>query len=404
VKPLNAAVASIPPSGIRRFFDLAAGRPEVISLGIGEPDFVTPWRIREAAIYAVEHGHTTYTANSGRPELRRLITEYCRFTDGVTYDPDTEVIVTSGVSEALDLALRAILNPGDEVLVFEPCYVSYAPCVTMAGGTPVLIATHAEDGFMIRPEAAARAVTPQTKAMLICSPGNPTGAVQPEPVLQALMDIAIRHDLYVISDEIYSRLVYSGKHVCMAALPGARERTVLLNGLSKSMAMTGWRVGYVCAPEALVAMMLKIHQYTALCAPHVSQMAAVEALSNGDGETARMVAAYDVRRRYLVSALNDAGLECDAPGGAFYVFPSVRRTGLSSEEFAERLLLEAAVAVVPGSVFGPSGEGHVRCSYAAPFPVLEQAVQRIRQFIQRLAAEGKPSADDDRKAVLVCGT
>ncbi len=388
MRPLNRAVAAIPPSGIRRFFDLAAGRPDVISLGIGEPDFVTPWRVREAAIYAVEHGHTTYTANSGIGELRELIAKHCRARDGVSYNPETEVIVTSGVSEALDLALRAVVEPGDEVIVFEPCYVSYGPCVTIAGGAPVAVATRGEDGFTISPGAAASAITPRTKAMLICSPGNPTGAVQPAHVLSRLMEIAIERDLYVISDEIYSRLVYGCEHTCVAGLPGARERTILLNGLSKSMAMTGWRVGYACAPEPIASLMLKIHQYTALCAPHVSQMAAIEALRNGDDETDRMVAAYDVRRRYLSSALTDAGLPCPLPDGAFYVFPSIEPTGLRSDEFAERLLNEVGVAVVPGSVFGPSGEGHVRCSYAAPFPVLEQAVSRIRHFTRQLARGG----------------
>ncbi len=385
MRPLNRAVAAIPPSGIRRFFDLAAARPDVISLGIGEPDFVTPWRIREAAIYAVEQGHTTYTANSGIPELRRLIARYCDARDGVTYNPDNEIVVTAGVSEALDLALRAITEQGDEVILFEPCYVSYGPCVTIAGSVPVAVSTRAEEGFAIAPDRVRAAITSRTKAILLCSPGNPTGAVQPGPILKQLVDIAVEHDLYVISDEIYSRLVYGVPHTCVAGIPGARERTILLNGLSKSMAMTGWRVGYACAPEPITSLMLKIHQYTTLCAPHVSQMAAIEALRNGEAETEKMVAAYDVRRRYLSSALTDAGLPCPAPDGAFYVFPSIEPTGLRSDEFAERLLEEAGVAVVPGSVFGPSGEGHVRCSYAAPFPALEQAVRRIRQFTRQLA-------------------
>ncbi|MBM3493107.1 MAG: aminotransferase class I/II-fold pyridoxal phosphate-dependent enzyme [Armatimonadetes bacterium] len=368
---------------------MAAGRPDVISLGIGEPDFVTPWRIREAAIYAVERGHTTYTANSGAPLLREMIAEDCQTREGLDYDPKSEIVVTSGVSEALDIALRAIVEPGDEVLLFEPCYVSYGPCVTMAGGRPVAAPTRADRGFVVDPADAARLITPATKAMLICSPGNPTGAVQPAHVLEALVRLAVEHDLYLISDEIYSRLVYGATHTCVAALDGARERTVLLNGLSKSMAMTGWRVGYACAPLPIAELMLKIHQYTALCAPHVSQMAAIEALRSGDSETERMVAAYDVRRRYLASALNDAGLACPAPDGAFYVFPSIEATGLTSEAFAARLLDEAHVAVVPGSVFGASGEGHVRCSYAAPFPVLEQAVERIRHFTGHACGLGR---------------
>jgi aminotransferase len=394
VKPLNRAVTAIPPSGIRRFFELAARRPDVISLGIGEPDFVTPWRVREAAIYAVERGHTTYTANSGTPTLRSLIAEDFRRRYGVSYDPGSEVVVTSGVSEALDLALRAIVEPGDEVIVFDPCYVSYGPCVAMAGGRPVAVRTHAANRFVIEPEHAERSITSATKAMLLCSPGNPTGAVQPREVLGELVRIAQAHDLYLISDEIYARLVYRAAHTCVAALDGAWDRTVLLNGLSKSMAMTGWRVGFACAPRPVAEAMLKIHQYTALCAPHVSQMAAIEAIRHGDGETDRMVAAYDIRRRYLASALSDVGLDCPEPDGAFYAFPSIAATGMSSEEFAGRLLDEAGVAVVPGSVFGPSGEGHVRCSYAAPFPVLEQAVERIRQFMQRTREMNRPEATE----------
>lgn len=391
MKPLNRVVASIPPSGIRRFFELASNRADVISLGIGEPDFVTPWRVREAAIYSIEKGYTTYTANAGTRELRNLIAEHYRERYGASYDPDSQIVVTSGVSEALDIALRALVEPGDEIIVFEPCYVSYGPCVTMAGGTPVMVPTASSDGFIVDPDRVRRHVTSRTKAMLICSPGNPTGAVQPPDVVEALAEIAIQNDLYILADDIYAQLVYGVRHASFAELEAVADRTVILNGLSKSMAMTGWRVGFVCAPEPVAALMLKIHQYTALCAPHTSQMAAAEALRNGEGETRRMVAAYDVRRRYLVSALNDAGLPCALPDGAFYVFPSVAPTGLSSEVFAERLLTEAGVAVVPGSVFGPSGEGHVRCSYAAPFPVLEQAVERIRQFTGLIGSDRQPS-------------
>lgn len=392
MKSLNRAVAAIPPSGIRRFFDLAAAMPDAISLGVGEPDFVTPWSVREAAIYAMERGHTTYTANAGILELRRMIAAMVQRRDGVGYDPATEVLVTVGVSEALDLALRTILEPGDEVILFEPCYVSYGPCVSICGGEPVAVPTSASTGFVIDPEAVEARVTARTKAILVCSPNNPTGAVQPAPVLEALVALACRHDLYLLSDEIYSRLVYSSagsltddpvRHCCVAGLPGARERTVLLNGLSKSHAMTGWRIGYVCAPEPLCSAMLKIHQYTTLCAPHVSQMAAMEAIAAGDRDSDRMVREYDRRRAFLVRELNAMGLNCPSPQGAFYAFPSVASTGLTSEPFAEALLREEKVAVVPGKVFGPSGEGHVRCSFAASYEMLEQAVDRMRQFAER---------------------
>lgn len=382
MKGLNPAVESIPPSGIRRFFDLAAGRANVISLGVGEPDFVTPWHIREAAIYAIERGRTTYTPNAGLRELRQAIADYVQRYDGVTYSPDDEVIVTVGVSEGLDLALRTVVAPGDEVLLFEPCYVSYDPNVRLVGGVPVAVPTSAEDGFQIDPRLAEARITPRTKAMLICSPNNPTGVVQSSDVLRELVEIAVRHDLYIISDEIYSRLVFEGERCCVASLPGAWERTVLLNGLSKSHAMTGWRVGYVCAPARLTACMLKVHQYTALCAPHVSQMAAVEALHNGDTESSRMLQEYRRRRDYFVREMEHLGFECPLPQGAFYVFPAIRASGLTSEQFAEALLEEVGVAVVPGNVFGASGEGHVRCSIAASFEVLEQAVERMRRFVQ----------------------
>jgi len=382
VKPLNPTVVAIPPSGIRKFFDLAAQMPDVISLGVGEPDFVTPWRIREAAIYALERGYTTYTANAGIPELRQLIAQEMVMRYDASYDPDNEIIVTAGVSEGLDLALRTILEAGDEVILFDPCYVSYAPCVSMAGGVPVLVATTGDNGFRIDPEDVERAITNRTKAVLICSPNNPTGAVQPPAVTRELVRIAQQHDLYIIADEIYSRLVYGVQHISVASLPGARERTVLLNGLSKSHAMTGWRIGFVCAPELLASAMLKIHQYTALCAPHVSQMAAVEALAGPDGDQERMVSEYDRRRLYFVRELNAMGFACALPEGAFYVFPDIRSTGLSSQAFAERLLTEAQVAVVPGDVFGPSGEGYVRCSIAASFDLLEEAVGRMRSFAE----------------------
>jgi len=384
VRPLNAVVAACPPSGIRRFFDIAAEMDGVISLGVGEPDFVTPWRIREAGIYALEHGYTTYTSNAGLPRLRQLICADLAVRYDVQYSADSECLITTGVSEGLDLALRVLLNPGDEVIVAEPCYVAYEPCVAFAGGVPIRVPTRWEDGFAIDPTLVEAAITPRTTAILIGSPANPTGAVQPRAVLEALVTLAERHDLYLISDEIYDRLTYDGTHTCLGALPGAHERTVLLGGFSKAYAMTGWRVGWICAPRAVAELCVRVHQYTMLCAPHISQLAAVEALSGGDADVAEMVADYDRRRRVFVKGLRELGLDCPEPGGAFYAFPSIRRSGLDSETFAERLLYTERVAVVPGSVFGPSGEGHVRCSYATALPLLEEALERIGRFLGSL--------------------
>ena len=384
MRPLNAVVAACPPSGIRRFFDIAAEMDGVISLGVGEPDFVTPWRIREAGIYALEHGYTTYTSNAGLPRLRQLICADLAVRYDVQYSADSECLITTGVSEGLDLALRVLLNPGDEVIVAEPCYVAYEPCVAFAGGVPIRVPTRWEDGFAIDPTLVEAAITPRTTAILIGSPANPTGAVQPRAVLEALVTLAERHDLYLISDEIYDRLTYDGTHTCLGALPGAHERTVLLGGFSKAYAMTGWRVGWICAPRAVAELCVRVHQYTMLCAPHISQLAAVEALSGGDADVAEMVADYDRRRRVFVKGLRELGLDCPEPGGAFYAFPSIRRSGLDSETFAERLLYTERVAVVPGSVFGPSGEGHVRCSYATALPLLEEALERIGRFLGSL--------------------
>jgi aminotransferase len=384
VKPLNSVVAGIPPSGIRRFFDIAAEMDDVISLGVGEPDFTTPWRITEAGIYALEHGYTTYTSNAGLPRLRELICADLAGRYGATYDPAGECLITTGVSEGLDLVLRVLLNPGDEVIVPEPCYVAYEPCVAFAGGTPVRVPTRWEDGFAVDPEVVAAAITPRTKAILFGSPANPTGAVQPRSALEGLVRLAREHDLYLVSDEIYGRLTYGGSHTCLAALPGAKERTVLLGGFSKAHAMTGWRVGWVCAPPAVAELAVRVHQYTMLCAPHVSQLAAVEALSAPDDDVDAMVADYDRRRRVFVKGLRETGLECPEPEGAFYAFPSIRSSGLDSETFAERLLEAEHVAVVPGSVFGPSGEGHVRCSYATALPLLEEALVRIDRFLRSL--------------------
>ncbi len=384
MKPLNSVIAACPPSGIRRFFDIAAEMDDVISLGVGEPDFVTPWRIREAGIYALEHGYTTYTSNAGLLRLRELICDDLATRYGATYDADTECLITTGVSEGLDLALRVLLNAGDEVIVPEPCYVAYEPCVAFAGGTPVRVPTRAEDGFAVDAAAVEAAITHRTKALLIGSPANPTGAVQPRAALEALVRIAVRHDLYLISDEIYDRLTYTGAHTCLGTLPGARERTVLLGGFSKAHAMTGWRVGWICAPAPVAQLCVRVHQYTMLCAPHVSQLAAVEALSGPDDDVKAMVADYDRRRRVFVKGLREIGLDCPEPAGAFYAFPSIRASGLDSEEFAERLLKAESVAVVPGSVFGPSGEGHVRCSYATALPQLEEALVRIDRFLRQL--------------------
>ncbi|MET0190833.1 MAG: aminotransferase class I/II-fold pyridoxal phosphate-dependent enzyme [Pseudonocardia sediminis] len=384
MKPLNDTITACPPSGIRKFFDIAAEMDDVISLGVGEPDFVTPWRIREAGIYALEHGYTTYTGNSGLAQLRRLICDDLSSRYDAHYAWDSECLITTGVSEGLDLALRVLLNPGEEVIVPEPCYVAYQPCVSFAGGTPVGVATRAEDSFAIDVAAIEAAVTPRTKALLIGSPANPTGAGQPVEVLRDLVRLAERHDLYLVSDEIYDRLTYTGSHTCLGAVPGARERTVVLGGFSKAQAMTGWRVGWLAAPRAIAELCVRVHQYTMLCAPHVSQVAAVEALTSAEGDVTEMVADYDRRRRVFVKGLREIGLECPEPAGAFYAFPSIRTSGLSSEEFAERLLKAESVAVVPGNVFGPSGEGHIRCSYATALPQLEQAVERMGRFLQSL--------------------
>ncbi|GAA1304935.1 aminotransferase class I/II-fold pyridoxal phosphate-dependent enzyme [Pseudonocardia xinjiangensis] len=384
MKELNGVIAACPPSGIRRFFDIAAEMDDVISLGVGEPDFVTPWRVREAGIYALENGFTTYTSNAGLLQLRELICADLASRYGADYVPDGECLITTGVSEGLDLALRVLLNPGDEVIVPEPCYVAYEPCVAFAGGVPVRVPTRWEDGFAVDAEVVAAAITPRTKAILIGSPANPTGAVQPRAALEALVRLAEQHDLYLVSDEIYDRLTYSGGHTCLGTLPGARERTVLLGGFSKAHAMTGWRVGWICAPRPVAELCVRVHQYTMLCAPHVSQLAAVEALSGPDDAVQSMVADYDRRRRVFVKGLREIGLDCPEPGGAFYAFPSIRRSGLDSETFAEQLLRTERVAVVPGSVFGPSGEGHVRCSYATALPLLEEALVRIDRFLGSL--------------------
>ncbi len=375
-------IEALPPSGIRRFFDLVQATEGVISLGVGEPDFVTPWSFCAAAIAGLEAGHTTYTSNAGLPALRREIARLLHRLYAVEFSADREVLVTVGVSEGLDLALRAILEPGDEVIVPQPCFVSYSAAVSLAHGLPVPIETTADDGFVPRIERLEAAVTPRTRAILIGSPCNPTGACIPRAVLQQIADLAAAHDLLVISDEIYDRLRYDAEgHTCFAALPGARERTILLNGFSKAHAMTGWRIGYACAPAEIVAAMTKIHQYTIMCAPMLAQEAAIEALRRGDAAVSRMRDAYNQRRRLVHAGFAAMGLGCLEPQGAFYAFPSIRSTGLTSDDFAERLLEAEKVAVVPGGAFGLGGEGHVRVSYAAGLDDLREALARIGRFV-----------------------
>lgn len=380
---LSRVVEAVPPSGIRRFFDIVSQMEDVISLGVGEPDFITPWRIREAAIYAIEKGYTTYTSNYGLLELRQAIARCLDTLYGVEYSPTNEVLVTVGVSEGLDLALRAILNPGDEVLIPEPCYVSYKPCTLFAGGTPIPVPGDPDDGFTIRAAALEASVSPRTRAILLNFPNNPTGATLRRDEMERIARLAERHDLWVISDEIYARLTYEGQHLCMASLPGMQRRTILLNGFSKAYAMTGWRIAYAAGPAEVIAAMTKIHQYTMLCAPITAQMAAIEALKNGDRDADEMVTEYDARRRLLVRGFNAIGLPCHMPEGAFYAFPSIRDTGLDSERFAEQLLQEEQVAVVPGNAFGTCGEGHIRCSYAAATAALEEALRRIERFVKK---------------------
>jgi aminotransferase len=381
---LNQVVKDMPPSGIRKFFDLVSEMKGAISLGVGEPDFVTPWHVREACIYSLESGITHYTSNKGTPELREAISESVRCDQGLTYDPAEQILITTGVSEAVDLAFRATLNPGDEVIVPEPCYVAYTPDILLAGGVAKTVPTRLEDEFRLQPEDVAAAVTDRTRALLLSYPNNPTGAIMTRSDLEDLADVVVENDLLVISDEVYGKLTYSGSHVSFAQLEGMQERTVILNGLSKSHAMTGWRVGYVLGDPALVGAMTKVHQYTMLSAPTMAQVAALEAMQNGEEGMMQMKHEYDLRRRMFVSGLNRIGLDCFEPRGAFYAFPSIQRWGLSSEEFAERLLHEQKVAVVPGSVFGPSGEGFLRCSYATSREELIEALDRMETFIKGL--------------------
>jgi len=376
-------VATLPPSGIRKFFDLLASMEDVISLGIGEPDFVTPWHIREAGIYSLEKGYTMYTSNSGMPELRQELASYLERHYGVNYHPEQEILITTGGSEGLDLVVRAIVNPGDEVIIPSPCYVAYPADIILAGGVPILIPTDEENNFVIRAADIEARITQKTKAILIGYPSNPTGAIMSKREADAITQLVEKHDLLVVSDEIYARLVYGVQHICFPSLPGMKKRTILVSGFSKSHAMTGWRIGYVAADRHFIQALTKIHQYTMLSAPTMAQMAAIEALRNGENDVEKMVQEYNRRRRFMVKRLNEIGLSCFEPKGAFFAFPCIKGTGMNSEEFAEKLLLEEKVAVVPGTAFGPCGEGFVRCCYATSLPDIEEALRRMDRFVRR---------------------
>ncbi|UOY90948.1 aminotransferase [Ectobacillus sp. JY-23] len=380
---LSHTAQNLQPSGIRKFFDLASGMEGVISLGVGEPDFVTAWQVREACIRSLEEGYTAYTANAGLPVLRRETAKYLQRRFDVTYNPDTQVLITVGASQALDVALRTIINPGDEVIIVEPSFVSYAPLVVLAGGVPVPISTKPENGFKLQSEELEAAITIRTKAMILCSPNNPTGTVLSKEEQERIAAVVKRYNLIVLSDEIYAELVYDEPYTSFAAIEGMYEHTILISGFSKGFAMTGWRLGIVAAPEFFLTPMLKIHQYTLMCAPTMSQFAAVEALRSGERDVKEMKKSYRQRRNFITGSFNEMGLSCHIPGGAFYAFPSITTTGLSSEQFAEQLLLEEKVAVVPGSVFGESGEGFIRCSYATSMEQLIEAMNRIARFVQK---------------------
>lgn len=380
---VSKLVQDLKPSGIRKFFDLAADMEGVVSLGVGEPDFVTSWAVREAAINSLEEGYTSYTANAGLLELREEIANYMKKQFHVSYNPKDEIIVTVGASEGIDIALRAILNPGEEVIIVEPCFVAYAPMVALAGGTPVTVQALQENDFKIKAEQIEALITPKTKAVLICSPNNPTGTLLGKEDLAAIAEVVKKHDILVISDEIYAELVYDEDYTSFAAIDGLQERTILLNGFSKAFAMTGWRLGFVCAPKEISEAMLKIHQYALMCASTMAQYAGIEALRHGMQDVVEMRRSYRRRRNYIVKSFNEIGLDCHNPGGAFYAFPSIKKTGLSSQEFAEKLLVEEKVAVVPGDVFGESGEGHIRCSYASSMEQLQEAIRRIKRFMEK---------------------
>lgn len=382
--PLADKVVEIKPSGIRKFFDIVSEMKDAISLGVGEPDFDTPWHIRDEGIYSLEKGKTHYTSNAGLMELREEICRYLNRRQGLTYDPAKEVLITVGGSEAIDMGLRAMCNPGDEVLIPQPSYVSYEPCAVLAGAKPVIINLKGENEFRLTAQGLEDAITEKTKILILPFPNNPTGAIMERKDLEAIAEVIIKHDIFVMSDEIYSELTYKEKHVSIAELPGMQERTILINGFSKAYAMTGWRLGYACGPREIIQQMTKIHQFAIMCAPTTSQCAAVEALRNGDGDVEQMRAAYNQRRRYLMKAFQEMGLECFEPYGAFYVFPCIKEFGLTSDEFAERLLQEEKLAVVPGTAFGDCGEGYLRISYAYSLERLKEAIGRMDRFIQRL--------------------
>lgn len=381
--PLSERIVDIPFSGIRKFFDIASEMKDVISLGVGEPDFDTPWHIRDEGIYSLEKGKTAYTSNAGLKELKMEIARYLKRRFEVSYDYDKEMMITVGGSEAIDMALRAMLDPGDEVLIPQPSYVSYVPCTVLANGKPVIIDLKEENDFRLTAEELEEAITPKTKILVLPFPNNPTGAIMERGDLEAIAKVVIEHDLYVISDEIYAELTYLDDHVTIASLPGMRERTVLINGFSKAYSMTGWRLGYACAPEAILEQMLKIHQYAIMCAPTTSQYAAVEAVRNGDTDVAEMRQEYNGRRRYLVKRLRDMGLTCFEPYGAFYAFPCIKKFNMTSDEFATRMLQEEKVVVVPGTAFGDCGEGYLRISYAYSLHNLKEALDRMEGFVEK---------------------
>ena len=385
--PLSDKIVNIPPSGIRKFFDIVSEMPDAISLGVGEPDFDTPWHIREEGIYSLEKGRTFYTSNSGLKPLKEEISKYLDRRFGAYYDPNHEIMVTVGGSEAIDIAMRAMLNPGDEVLIPQPSYVSYLPCAVLADGVPVIIELKAENDFRLTKQELLSAITDKTKILVLPFPNNPTGAIMEKKDLEEIAEVCIEKDIYVLSDEIYSELSYKGDHVSIASLPGMRERTILINGFSKAYAMTGWRLGYACGPAEIIGQMTKIHQYAIMCAPTNSQYAAVDALRNGDADVAMMRESYDQRRRFLMNAFREMGLSCFEPYGAFYTFPCIKEFGMTSDEFATRFLEEEKVAVVPGTAFGACGEGFLRISYAYSLEQLKEALGRLSHFVARLRAE-----------------
>ena len=383
-KYINDSIKAVQPSGIRKIFDLCAGSKDIISLGVGEPDFVSPWTIREACVYSLEKGYTMYTSNYGLPELRHEIVKYMDERFGVRYNETTDVIVTVGASEAIDMALRTVLSPGEEVLIPEPCYVSYQACTLMSHGIPVSVPTSEENEFRLTPEDIEKHITPKSKVLILSFPNNPTGAAMDYDELTALAEVAKKHDLIVISDEIYCELSYEKEPVSVAAIPGMKDRTIVVSGLSKAFAMTGWRIGYICCHKDFIEQMIKIHQYTILCAPIMGQKAAIEAFKNGRKEIDKMRAEYDHRRRYIVERMKNIGIDMVTPQGAFYVFPSIKKFGMSSDEFATRLLKEKNVAVVPGTAFGECGEGFIRCSYATSMKHIVEAFNRIEDFVNNL--------------------